>query len=194
MNKELIFLFFSFFLPSFDSEINSTRCDRARKLVACANVCSRTRMFCLDRQRCERHVVARRNTNNHYFTMLTRCDFQFSLRRSSLAAVKVLQVIERISWKALPQVGHSLTSRHSSMFMQSPTIKRNVIVRAANCAQETQRRLASTSSAEPRESSRESGTREMHDKTSDKRNTLPFLDYETLQLVSLILSFFCSFW
>lgn len=74
-----------------------------------------------------RHVAVQRNTNNRYFIMLTRCDFQFSME--ALVVVKVFQVIERISRKHV----HSRPqpSRHSSMFMQSPTIKRNVIVRAA---------------------------------------------------------------
>lgn len=74
----------------------------------------------------ERHVVVQRNRNNRYLIMLTRCDFQFSMEAPAVVVatvVKVFQVIERISRKHF--------HRHSSMFMQSPTIKRNVIVRAA---------------------------------------------------------------
>lgn len=86
-----------------------------------------------------KHVAVQRNTNNRYFIMLTRCDFQFSM--GGLVVVKVFQVIERISRKHV----HSRPqpSRHSSMFMQSPTIKRNVIVRAA---------LRSGNATSPRES------------------------------------------
>lgn len=124
-----------------------------------------------------RHVAVQRNTNNRYFIMLTRCDFQFSM--GALVVVKVFQVIERISRKHV----HSRPqpSRHSSMFMQSPTIKRNVIVRAAlRSGNATSRRKSPLAGDTWKFPSMPAETRKMKQRSIN--NMLPFRDYEMFHL------------